>query len=720
MTKKNTLTTTNVTTDKAELSDVIRKLNRQFSKASSIWMRPANPDCYFSDDDVLRIILHDVRKHNISTERKVIEDTCFSYLLYLRVYAHMLNHYSIFALKAWRRQVLEDGLLDVISALKDCSDEIIIHQDLSRVLPRTKMVAAQLIADIHGSCVPEAERVILQLLRFGKRFVVANDFTSECAYNELLRCNEKCKTSQWEMRNANTTTCYRSSAFRQDLLKRIACRLEKTFADYGNAPEIDNVYKQILSKNAVRDACTCDGCKAIVFLRERGFQRYNYHELGLLGINPSPLLPNTMVLGREVYYPSTRVVEIHCVPKTATTGRCISPEEVVAVSDQTHIRNSMERGWWSLQHGENRNGLRSGVNYYDQTVNQNMAMLGSIHGELATLDLHSASDLIHLGFVDLLPRRLRNDILQTRPTHFLIQGKRYKSYITAFMGCGFTYSLMSAVLEAIVLEAEELVKAWTDIEPLAYSVVGDDIICDTRIAETLIDLLGMLGLEPNREKSFYDPTSNFRESCGGDYWKGSFLTTCYWPRKLLTLGREVVRYDRFGSSETQTVDTLISLQHAISQFSLESAEMLGSIITSIWPEVTEDAYGGVRQSVWSCAPRTTLRTVPHVDRSLDISSFTLVHMTRDERVRAWMNGLPYVREHHSTSRVDRVPLPGVITNHAKKCKLQTNVYMLTDNYLYMQYLEHGPLYEDALSELLHISTRRCREDLFYTSRYKRI
>ena len=242
---------------------------------------------------------------------------------------------------------------------------------------------------------------------------------------------------------------------------------------------------------------------------------------------------------------------------------------------------------------------------------------------------------------------------------------------------------MSAVLEAIVLEAEELVKAWTDIEPLAYSVVGDDIICDTRIAETLIDLLGMLGLEPNREKSFYDPTSNFRESCGGDYWKGSFLTTCYWPRKLLTLGREVVRYDRFGSSETQTVDTLISLQHAISQFSLESAEMLGSIITSIWPEVTEDAYGGVRQSVWSCAPRTKLRTVPHVDRSLDTSSFTLVHMTRDERVRAWMDGLPYVREHHSTSRVDRVPLPGVLTNHANKCKLQTNVYMLTDNYLYM-------------------------------------
>lgn len=716
---KNTTNINNSKTD-VEVLRVITDMNRLAGKFNPQWTRPADPNCYYSPQDVEHILAIDAKKHGIvwdGMQLQQLEDTCFSYMLYLRLYSVMLSEYSSLANVAFRQQVMRYGLLNVISNLKECADAYIAHHGLEQLLPNKKVIGNQIISDVIGRGVPEGERVVLQLLRFGKRFTVANGFTSERAFSELLRCNKKCATSQWEFRNDTSPGCYKSSAFRRDLRRRLERRLERTFSKYGKGKKCENVYDFLRSRNAVKDACTCAGCKEIVFMRERGFQRYTPYMLELIGIMPSTNLPNNKLLGKDVYYPPERDVNILCVPKTATTGRCISPEEVVAASDQMHIRYEMERSWKTL----NRSGeLESGVNYYCQRVNQELAMLGSVYGFLATIDLHSASDLIHLGLLDLLPENLRADILLTRPTHFNIGDRRYKSYIVSFMGCGFTYSLMSALLESIVLEAIELVRVWNPELSGAYSIVGDDIICESDVAITVMEILEMFGLEPNTEKSFYAPGPGFRESCGGDYWKGSYLTSVYWPRKLIKYQcKENVVFDRDGSPETTSVDTLISLQHAISTFSVDAAEMLGRVITNVWPDTSEDMYGGVQQSVWSRIPSTILKTVPHVDPK-GSNPWKLVQTDLDTKTALYEAGDPRVREHHSTTHVITRPSDtAALLNHASKCKLRKNAYLPVDRFIYLQYLEHGPHYEDALSELLHVSTRRSPSDYFGEKAYKR-
>jgi hypothetical protein len=700
--------------------EVIETLEDLMRKHNPLWGRLSDPCCHYNAQDVQHIISIDARKHGISfagVKEGTRLDTAFSYMLYLRVYSLMLMEYSPLACMAFRQQVTRYGLLDVISYLKDCADAYIQHRTLAQLLPTKKVIGNQIICDVIGAGVPEGERVVLQLLRFGKRFTVANAFTADRAYEELLRCNRKCASSQWAFRNDTSAGCYRSSHFRADLRRRMERRLARTFSKYGKGRNRESAYDFLRSKNAVKDACTCAGCKEIVFMRERGFMRYSPYTLGMIGITPGADLPNHKLLGDPVFYPRERDVNILCVPKTATTGRCISPEEVVAASDQMHIRYEMERGWKTLNVNAE---VASGVNYYYQRANQEMAMTASVDGSLATIDLHSASDLVHLGFLDLFPEAMRSDMLLTRPTHFNINGKRYKSYIVSFMGCGFTYSLMSALLECILLETIEFVRVWNPDVDDRYSVVGDDIICSVDVAQTFMEILEIFGLEPNAEKSFFDPQPGFRESCGGDYWKGYYLTSAYWPRKLLTLQmNEKVTYDRHGSFETTSVDTLISLQHAISAFSVDAAELLGRVIINVWPEVSEDMYGGVQQSVWSRIPSIALRTVPHVEPT---SSFPWKLVQTDlETKEVWYeNGDPRVREHHSTTHVIRRSSDAeALRKHALKCKLKENPYTQIEDFLYLQYLEHGPHYEDALSELLHVSTRRTAEDYFSDVQYKR-
>jgi len=53
------------------------------------------------------------------------------------------------------------------------------------------------------------------------------------------------------------------------------------------------------------------------------------------------------------------------------------------------------------------------------------------------------------------------------------------------------------------------------------SVFGDDCILPTIDAATFMEAAEKVGFLVNKEKSFYGPEPGFRESCGGDYLRGS-------------------------------------------------------------------------------------------------------------------------------------------------------------------------------------------------------
>jgi hypothetical protein len=93
------------------------------------------------------------------------------------------------------------------------------------------------------------------------------------------------------------------------------------------------------------------------------------------------------------------------------------------------------------------------------------------------------------------------------------------------MGNGFTFSLMTILLSAIVKVLYSLADiAEVDIHPSlgkmkTWAVYGDDIIVDKRVFNALTKVLKDVGFLVNENKTFSEGL--FRESCGGDFYNGS-------------------------------------------------------------------------------------------------------------------------------------------------------------------------------------------------------
>lgn len=162
-----------------------------------------------------------------------------------------------------------------------------------------------------------------------------------------------------------------------------------------------------------------------------------------------------------------------------------------------------------------------GVDLTDQTRNQRLARRGSLTGDVATLDLSSASDMIACKVVEsLLPfewwdflRAFRTGRFKT-PNGGTILLEKFSS-----MGNGFTFPLESLIFYSL---------AWSCCDPKDHqliSVYGDDIIVPSYAYDLLTEVLQAVGFEVNKSKSF--AKGAFRESCGKDYLSGIDIRPCY-------------------------------------------------------------------------------------------------------------------------------------------------------------------------------------------------
>lgn len=157
-----------------------------------------------------------------------------------------------------------------------------------------------------------------------------------------------------------------------------------------------------------------------------------------------------------------------------------------------------------------------GINLNDQTLNQYLALLGSIHDDLATIDLSSASDSVSLRVVEmLLPEDWYDFMLRTRSPYVLKDGKWVRLNKISSMGNGFTFELESLIFWALAKATCILNGQSTD----HLSVYGDDIIVPSAAAEPLIEILELLGFKTNENKTFV--AGPFRESCGKHYFMGA-------------------------------------------------------------------------------------------------------------------------------------------------------------------------------------------------------
>lgn len=158
----------------------------------------------------------------------------------------------------------------------------------------------------------------------------------------------------------------------------------------------------------------------------------------------------------------------------------------------------------------------AGIDLNDQTINQEYARLGSLTGDIATMDLSMASDTVSKSLVEfLLPECWYQALICSRSVFATIRETGEEFFLEKFsaMGNGYTFELESLIFYALV----ESTCRYYEIEG-PISVFGDDIICPTIAYERVTLVLNACGFKVNMEKSFSD--GPFRESCGKDYYLG--------------------------------------------------------------------------------------------------------------------------------------------------------------------------------------------------------
>jgi hypothetical protein len=204
------------------------------------------------------------------------------------------------------------------------------------------------------------------------------------------------------------------------------------------------------------------------------------------------------------------------VPKTTLTRRSIATEPLLNNWLQTSVDVAMRRRLKKV-----------GNDLTDQVRNQRMAWEGSFDSDdgFCTIDLSSASDSISTELVRaLLPPDWFYLLDRLRSRNYSYKGviRSYEKFSS--MGNGFCFPLQTLLFLAIC-SACESGRISED-----FRAYGDDILVRKTRFEAVISLLGRCGFTANSKKTF--SSGPFRESCGGEYWRG--VDVC--PAELTSLG----------------------------------------------------------------------------------------------------------------------------------------------------------------------------------------
>lgn len=160
---------------------------------------------------------------------------------------------------------------------------------------------------------------------------------------------------------------------------------------------------------------------------------------------------------------------------------------------------------------------RVGIDLSNQDLNKRLAQEGSDRwftvDPACTVDLTNASDLEALELIRLtFPEAWFSVLEKARSKYYMLDGeiRRYEKFTSS--GNGFCFPVESLVFASIMF-AVGIRNFGSEA-----AVYGDDLVCRKQFYEPLLAALTALGFKPNVNKSF--AKGPFRESCGGDFYKG--------------------------------------------------------------------------------------------------------------------------------------------------------------------------------------------------------
>jgi hypothetical protein len=239
-----------------------------------------------------------------------------------------------------------------------------------------------------------------------------------------------------------------------------------------------------------------------------------------------------------------RPVRVILVPKTQKTPRVIAIEPTCMQYLQQGLMRSLvtklecRPGSMPSDLAADRRPLAF-VGFSDQETNRLLARKGSSDGSLATLDLSEASDRVSNTLVREMLRpwpSLLEAVQATRSLSAeLSDGTKVRLSKFASMGSALCFPMEAMVFTTIVfLGIQDARKTRLTPKKLRsfegkVRVFGDDIIVPADCAIAVMEKLEAFGLKVNTNKSFW--TGMFRESCGGDYYQGEWVT----PLRLGTM-----------------------------------------------------------------------------------------------------------------------------------------------------------------------------------------
>jgi hypothetical protein len=212
------------------------------------------------------------------------------------------------------------------------------------------------------------------------------------------------------------------------------------------------------------------------------------------------------------------------VPKTTEKLRVISMEPLENMFLQQGQKDVLMR---LLQ---SHPLTRGHVNFDDQTINRDLALVNSSTRDFATIDLSSASDRLSLELVEALfsktesSRRALRYLKATRSTHTkLPDGRLVELRKWAPMGSATTFPVQSICFFALCVAAISIAtnKTYQEVVESVY-VYGDDIIVKSCHVQCVAEALTGVGLKVNLHKSF--SKGYFRESCGMYAYQGTNVT----------------------------------------------------------------------------------------------------------------------------------------------------------------------------------------------------
>lgn len=223
---------------------------------------------------------------------------------------------------------------------------------------------------------------------------------------------------------------------------------------------------------------------------------------------------------KEEYEPTSR---FKFVPKTYAKARGICIEQLETQYLQQGIKNAL------YERIESHPETKGKVNFASQDVNGELAVTGSATGELATIDMSSASDRIsrrlvaylfgeNAAMLNALLTLSTNTIELPDTINFIVD---FPSAKFAPMGSALCFPIMALVHYALIKAIIVFSNAPHDKTSLVY-VYGDDIIIHRECVQAVYDWLPRFGMKLNKEKSFY--RSRFRESCGVHAYNGIIIT----------------------------------------------------------------------------------------------------------------------------------------------------------------------------------------------------